>query len=62
MSAFCDLQTFLQSAIFMHSDTKDKILSEKILSADKLKIVEVHNTDKDNPFLVIYHLKRLFKK
>ena len=58
MSAFCDLQTFLESAIFMHSDTKDKILSEKILSADKLKIVEAHNTDKDNPFLVIYYLKR----
>ena len=47
-----------ENSIIMHSDTKDKIFAENTLSPEQLKIVRAYNPDKDNPFLVIYHLKQ----
>ncbi len=43
--------------LFLYNTGKNKCYSEETLSLKQLEIVKSHNSDTDNPFLVIYHIK-----
>jgi hypothetical protein len=44
-------------SIIMHYNENKDLSLNKVLSAEQLKVVESHNPEYDNPFLVIFHFK-----
>jgi hypothetical protein len=51
-------ESFNGNSVIMFPNDYYQSFAESTLSAEQLKIVRAYNPDKDNPFLVIYHLKR----